>query len=275
MKRFMVSLFAVGLLASLAFAPGLAGASNHGDMGGHGSRDEGAPITVAEASDRAAGFLKDVGLTALRVGDVVALERGFYAPVLDAATGAGAFELLVTLDGQSVHLAPGPSMMWNTQYSPMSGSQGAELHDRSMADMQNGGMMGGGMMMGNDMMSSNGMHGNDDVHDNDDMMNDAMHQNDMETGGGHMGGFIDPGQTLATPLTTDEAVARAQTWLDQAVPDATAVRPLAFPGYVTVLIEQDAQVFELLSIQSTTGAIWEPGWTTRSVDMPMDAPAST
>lgn len=264
MKRSIIGLLALGLLASLAFAPAWAGASSHGDMGGHGWRDEGPPITAAEASDRATALLEDIGLTTLRVGDVIAFERGFYVPVLDQASGTGAFELLVTLDGRIVHLAPGPSMMWNTEYSPMFGPQGAELHDRLMTAMQHDGMMMGGMMPG-------GMRGATD------MMNSAMHGDAGASGdwNDHMGGLSDPGQTLATPLTTNDAVERGQIRLDQDVPGATAVRPVAFPGYVTILVEEDGRVTGLLSIQTTTGAIWEPGWTAPSVGMPTSGPAST
>ncbi|MCC6790041.1 MAG: hypothetical protein IT336_00055, partial [Thermomicrobiales bacterium] len=240
MKRSIIGLLALSLLASLAFAPAWAGASNHGDMGGHGWREEGLPITAAEAGDRATAFLADMGLTTLRIGDVVAFESGFYVPVLDQASGAGAFELLVTLAGSSVHLAPGPSMMWNTEYSPMFGAQGTELHDRLMTAMQHDGMTMGGMHGGGDMMNG-AMHG------------DAAASGDWK---GHMGGLSDPGQALAIPLTTDDAVERAQTRLDQDVPGATAVRPVAFPGYVTVLIEEEGQVTGFLSIQTTTGAIW-------------------
>ena len=35
---------------------------------------------------------------------------------------------------------------------------------------------------------------------------------------------------------------------------------MAFPGYVTLRIERAGQIVGLISVQTTTGAVWEQTW---------------
>jgi hypothetical protein len=242
----MMLVLGVGLLG-LALIPAWAAAANQGGGWGPGWRATDDPITLAEAEERATAFLADAGLADLQVGEVMQFDNHFYVAVVDPVSGEGAFELLVSLNGQRVHLEPGPSMLWNTTYSPMIGSEGAALQDALMADMPAGGMMGSGMMSG---AMSGGMMGG--------RMNRT--NGNPEQCVAQMPGLVAEGATLAQPLTTEGAVALAQEWLAENRPGTTAAEPIAFPGYVTVHLESDGQITGMLSVQTSTGAVWEHGW---------------
>jgi hypothetical protein len=171
-------------------------------------------------------------------------------------------------------------MMWNTEYSPMVGVNDA-LQRGMDADFMGGGMMGqmmdgmtsgmmdpglGSMMgqmtdgMSSGMMDSglDSMMGSMMNHDPDGMMGNGRAAECVRGMG--MGGWTGTGERLAQPLTTAAALTRMQDWLDQNRPGSTATDPIVFPGYVTYHLERDGQIAGMVSIQTSTGAIWEHAW---------------
>lgn len=278
MQRRRMTTFALGMIALTALALALArpvaalqtDPHNHGTGSSRSAQPGSGPaISLSEAHARASEFLARAGLTDLTAGDPVPLAASFYVAVTDPATGAGAFELLVSPDGLQVQLDPGPTMMWNTAYSPMFGANADLLRQTMSADMM-GGMMSS--MMSGTMGDAKGAMGGDASNGS---MGDMTDQGTMDQSmpDGSMSSAADcpsmtgmPGfsagaaQPLTSPLTVDAAVAQAQTWLTEQVPGATATGPIAFPGYVTVQIERDGRIVGLLSVQTTTGAIWQHAW---------------
>lgn len=236
----LVGVALLGLVLTLPVAAG------QGRMwaGWSGSGD---PITIEQARERASEYLGEIGEDALAIGEVMEFSNHFYVAVIDPTSGAGAFELLVSRDGRSVH--PEPTMMWNTQHSPMLGGQGMALHRGMMSGGMHGGMMAGGMMGGN--MGRGMMDGGD---------GDQQHMMDPSQCQGLMSSVVAPGQQLEQPLTTDAAVMVAQDWLAANQPGLAAGEPLAFPGYVTLHTERDGQTVGMLSVQTSSGAVWEHTW---------------
>ena len=211
----LMAMAGAALLALALVVPIAAGRSNLWD----GWNAGGDPVSIDQAREQAAKYLDDAGYGDLAIGEVMEFSNHVYATVVNPETGAGAFELLISRDGRAVH--PEPTMMWNTEYSPMLGRSG---------NMMGSGMMSGGTM-GSGMMS-----------------------------GGMMGSVADPGQRLDVPLTIEEAEARAQSWLDENRSGLSATDPIAFPGYVTLHTERDGQITGMLSVQLATGGVWEHTW---------------
>ena len=261
MKWLLTGLVTVGLAITLI------GAAAAQQSGMNRSMQAGTTTvdTVDQAKQQATDYLAQIGLANLAVGEVVPFADSFYVAVTDSTTGTGAFELLVNRAGGFVHPEPGPTMMWNTEYSPMYGAKGNLLHDAMESSMMGGGMMGGGMMggmtgdgMGGGMMGgmANGMMGNGHGIMDQDMTGDGHGMMDQDT----MGYQAGAAQPLTEPLTTEAAVAKAQTWLTEQALNATATGAIAFPGYVTVKIERGGEVVGLLSVQTSTGAVWQHVW---------------
>lgn len=104
-------------------------------MGGWGGLADVEPLSVEEAEEALADFLAQWDGDDLVAGEIMIFENHAYAQINDAASGEGAFEVLVDPLTGNVYPEPGPNMMWNTEYGHMAG----------------GGMMGGrygGMMRG-------------------------------------------------------------------------------------------------------------------------------
>jgi hypothetical protein len=104
-------------------------------MGGWGGLADVDPLSIEQAQQAVADFLAEWGGDDLAVGEIMIFENHAYAQIVDAASGEGAFEVLVDPLSGNVYPEPGPNMMWNTAYGHMAG----------------GGMMGGqygGMMHG-------------------------------------------------------------------------------------------------------------------------------
>jgi len=252
MRRSVVVLGAVLVVGLLGLAIALPVAARGmwwqgATPGGAGATPATATITMQQARDRVTQYLSQAGLANLKAGEVMQFSNQFYVEVLDPATGNGAFEMLVSLDGQAVH--PEPSMMWNTQYNPMLGTAGAGLHQGMMGGAN--GYGGYGMMGSSSSAFGTGVMG-------------GGHGYGMIGGvganGSGMGYQPNTGSQLAQPLTAETALARVQAWLDQNRPGVTAADPTAFPGYFTFHTEQGGKITGMLSVQATTGAIWEHSW---------------
>jgi hypothetical protein len=204
--------------------------------------NQGDPITLDEARQKVTEYLEDIGQSDLTAGEVMEFDNHFYVAVMSQRTDEGAFEVLIGLDGRTVHPEPGPNMMWNTEYSLMNGNSGmmGKMHcsmqqDGSMGEMHRG--MGSGMMgsMNGSMMGSGGCAGG-------------------------MGYQPDATAELDELLTDETVVDHVQTWLDEDRPGLTASGPIAFPGYFTLHTERDGEIVGMLSVQSDTGVVWEHAW---------------
>lgn len=113
-----------------------------GMMSGFSRLSDVEPLTIAEVETAVTNYLSTLSQDNLTLGEIMIFTNHAYAQVLNSDSGLGAFELLVDPATGNVFPEPGPNMMWNTQYSMMSGFGGG---------MMGRNMMGGGMMRGNMM----------------------------------------------------------------------------------------------------------------------------
>lgn len=111
-------------------------------MGGWGGLVDVEPLTLEEAESAVADFLAESGEENWAVGEVMIFENHAYAQVVDAASGEGAFEVLVDPQTGNVTPEPGPNMMWNTEYGHMAGGM-MHGYQAGMMGGQYGHMMGG------------------------------------------------------------------------------------------------------------------------------------
>jgi hypothetical protein len=63
-----------------------------------------------------------------------------------------------------------------------------------------------------------------------------------------------------TPVSTDDARAIAQRWLDDRHTGLAAGNPEEFPGYVTLHTLRDAKIIGMMSVNTTTGQVWYHSW---------------
>jgi hypothetical protein len=207
-------------------------------------------LSEIDARNLAQQWLDVNGFTALEPEAVIFVDTRIYVAVLERESRTGAFELVMSRDGSMVHPAPGPTMMWNAAYDLM-----PVVHTSMMANEPHGAQGG------------HGMHGN--------YGDDADHQHgagSMSAMGGMMGRnhvrILDlachdaiqaPGtdDDVSALLTVDDAQAAAQHWLDERGSGQTATHPLLFPGYVTVQLVESGTIIGLLSVNTTTGDIWD------------------
>jgi hypothetical protein len=105
---------------------GMMGGGPGGMMGGWGSgatATKAQPITSLDGARQGfQGYVDARGQTNLAIDEVIQFQWNYYAVVKDISTGQGAFELLANPQTGAVFPEMGPTMMWNTQYSPMAGS---------------------------------------------------------------------------------------------------------------------------------------------------------
>ncbi|MFJ4557367.1 hypothetical protein ACIP4Q_14860 [Streptomyces massasporeus] len=64
----------------------------------------------------------------------------------------------------------------------------------------------------------------------------------------------------STGLSSDHAQARAQQWLRERGSDLTADEAEAFPGYYTMHTLRSGKMSGMLSVNASTGAVWEHTW---------------
>lgn len=216
---------------------------------------QGDPITIDEARERVSEYLDEIDETDLTVGEVMQFDNHFYAAVVDEATDNDAFEVLISLDGRSVHPEPGPNMMWNSEYSPIFGDRDTHMHQGMGA-----GMMGSmhGSMHGDESMGS--MHRGRSF--GDAGMMGGMNRSMMGSGdcAGGMGYLTDTATELDELLTDKTVADYVQDWLDAERSGVTASDPIAFPGYFTLHTELDGEFIGMLSVNAETGEIWEHTW---------------
>mgnify|MGYP005839544573 CR=1 FL=1 len=74
---------------------------------------------------------------------------------------------------------------------------------------------------------------------------------------GHMAPPVPAGQA---PIGAEEAVRRAQAFLDRYYPGATAGEWVEFPGYYTIDVGRDGRTFGMLSVHAYSGQVWYHSW---------------
>ena len=189
------------------------------------------PLTIATASDAVNRYITSLGDDNLTLGEVMIFDNHAYAQVFDSTTETGAFEVLVDSATGNVYPEPGPNMMWNNAYSPMSG-------------------MGGMGMMGRGMMGSS-------------MGGSSFDSGDM------MDGFVAAPEAGAV-ISAEDALTIAQRYLDTNSPNAIAEEPVAFPGYYTLHIEDDGEITGMLSVNAYSGQVFVHQWHGNFIEMTDD-----
>ena len=86
--------------------------------------------------------------------------------------------------------------------------------------------------------------------------------------GGMLGRFSGPSSTADMPIDEDEAVERAQDYLEHVGSGLTADEEAdAFYGYYTLHVLTDAEVSGMLSVNRYSGQVWYHNWHGEFVDM--------
>jgi len=135
----LVALGVVGLIAASAWqsAPfnantaspfGAYGMMGPGMMDGRGYRNgyasNTAPITPDQAVTRAQAYVASFNNPDLVVAEMMEFSNNVYFRVKEKTSGMNAFEILVDQSSGTISPEPGPNMMWNAKYSPMSQMMG-------------------------------------------------------------------------------------------------------------------------------------------------------
>ncbi len=233
-KAVPVMILVVGFLAlvgSGAWAMNGRGMHGGGWMGQHSSGwmmgnlgGTANPVhSIATARERAQSF---AGRNGLNVAEVIQFTNNYYAR-LDDKTGKPATEILIDPLSGNTSLEYGPAMMWNTRYGMMNGR------------FRNG-TMGGAMGMGGSG-STSGANGGQMMGSTD-------------------GAIWSPASGSAGPTSAQQAVAAADRWLAKRDPSLSVPDADAFPGYYTMEIERHGKIVGMLSINTSSGAIWNHWW---------------
>jgi hypothetical protein len=73
-------------------------------------------------------------------------------------------------------------------------------------------------------------------------------------------GMHGPAGATAGTVSPEQARAIAQRWLDEHQPGLAAGEPDVFPGYVTVDTSRGATMVSMMSVNTSTGAVWYHTW---------------
>jgi len=94
-----------------------------GGMMGPGGpyRSGGQRVSMDQASQIVADYLRDRGDPDLEVEEIMEFSYNFYVDFAEKSTGVHAFEVLIDPYTGDMYPEPGPNMMWNTKYGMMSG----------------------------------------------------------------------------------------------------------------------------------------------------------
>jgi hypothetical protein len=182
------------------------------------------PISLSDAEAAIQNYLDIIQDDNLEIGEIMIFDNHAYVRIVEVDTGIGAIEVLVDPVTLAVSPEPGPNMMWNLKYSPMSGF--GEF-----------GMMGMMSMMGTfDSRSSESM---------DDMM-DGLTSREISSD---------------LPLSPEGAVEVAQRYLDVYVSGGEADEHTdPFYGYYTIHILKDDDTVGMLSVNGYTRQVLLHTW---------------
>jgi hypothetical protein len=194
------------------------------------------PLSVDEAKNAATKYLAGLNNSNLAIDEIMIFDNNAYVAIKDNSTGVGAFELLVNPVSKSAYREPGPDMMWNLLYGHMSGN-GYNVNPNGMG---RGGMMGGYGMMNWGYPMMGGQY----------PQSPAIYQ---------------PGKM---PVTAQQALQTAQTYLDKAYPGVkTGQKADEFPGYYTVDVQLNGKISGMLSVNGFTGQVWYHSWHGQFIEM--------
>lgn len=194
--------------------------------------------SIADARQRAQAFADRLDL---KVVEVMHFTNNFYAR-LDDRSGKPGTEVLVDPATGNTSLEYGPAMMWNTRYGMMNG-------------VARTGMMGGAMTNGSGMMNSTG---------------GMSSGSGMMSSGGMMGSAGGPTSTLSAgsvsgPVSAAQAIRIANRFLAESDPSLKIPDADTSPGYYSMEIERNGRIVGMLSVNASTGAIWNHWWHGRFV----------
>ena len=215
-----------GMGPGMTFAPGAsAGVNGTGANGwNNGTTSNVAPLTVDQAKQAAGNYIQSLGIEGLEIGEVMVFDNNAYVVVKETSTGLGAFELLVDPASQVAYPEYGPNMMWNLKYGGLNHS---EMMSGTGAGAGGHGSMGGSAGMGN----------------------------------WNYGSTTPADVTADMPVTKDQAIQNAQSYLDGYLPGSTAANdPTHFYGYYTFDFSKDGKVAGMLSVNGFTGQVFLHTW---------------
>jgi hypothetical protein len=203
----------------------MGGQYSSGMMGNYGGLTAVDPLAIEEVETAVTNYLATLNNDNLSLGEIMIFDNHAYAQIMDETSGTGAFEVLVDPVTQNVFPEPGPNMMWNTEYGMV------------MQSMMSGGNFGG--MMGG-------------------MMNSQYGSGMM---GGNMMGSFGYAPDAEINITAEEAVARAQEYLDAYLPGKTADDTVdEFPGYYTLHVLENGETIGMLSVNAYSGQVFLHHW---------------
>lgn len=76
---------------------------------------------------------------------------------------------------------------------------------------------------------------------------------------GMMGG-IGASATASMPVTEDQAIGIAESYLRTNIPGASLEKPDVFYGYYTIHIIKDGRIYGMLSVNGHSGQVWYHSW---------------
>jgi len=116
-----------GNMMGMGWAMGAGMAGNHAMMGRGSSELQGlAPLTIPQTREALESYL--AGLDAeLEIGEIMIFDNHAYAELIEKDGGHGAMEVLIDPVTLAVSPEPGPGMMWNLKYGPMSAFNGTAM----------------------------------------------------------------------------------------------------------------------------------------------------
>ncbi len=91
------------------------------------------------------------------------------------------------------------------------------------------------------------------------MWNTKYGHGGMMSGHGWMGGVIQP-PTSGEIIEEEEAIEKAQDFLDEVYPGSKAEDPHPFYGYYTFHTTRDGEISGMLSVNMYSGAVWYHNW---------------
>ncbi|MBI5031877.1 MAG: hypothetical protein HZB51_15210 [Chloroflexi bacterium] len=113
-----------------------------GMMGGWGNYDYGygyapnaTPISLDQAFNSAKQYVAALNNSDLVLAEIEEYTANFYGVVKEKSTGTNAFQFLMDKYTGAISPEYGPSMMWNTKYSPMSWMHGGFWFNAPSAQM--------------------------------------------------------------------------------------------------------------------------------------------
>lgn len=193
------------------------------------------PLSLDQAVGKAQDYLKTLNNPDLVLTELIEFDNHFYFVTKEKSTGVYAFESQMDKLTGSVHPAPGPNLMWNTQYGMTT----------MMQDMMGSSMMPmGGGMMSNMMGSPTPIEPTADLPISPEQAKQASRQ------------FLEKANA-AVPAMPMMQMPMPSNPLQGAVVGGKVRK---FYGYYTLDLVKDGKLVGLLSVHGYTGQVWHQAW---------------